>query len=301
MNSSAPSIHTVIVNYNAGSWLTRCIRSVIAHTQGSVSVVDNNSSDSSVKDAQSYFATEQRLHWQLNKENKGFAAANNQVLDQLTTDFVLLLNPDCEINADTVKVMLQAFSENPQLGLASCLIYNEDGTVQATCRRRFPTPWSTLVRMLQLHRLFPNNPRFANFDYGELIETETNQAQVEEVEAISGAFMMLRMEALKDVGSLDEAYFMHCEDLDWCKRFEQSVWQVGFVGGASILHAKGVSSQSRPFKVLWNLHSGMNRFFNKHYYSDYSWWFRWLVKFGIVVSFLLRGAASLLKVLVSKR
>jgi len=300
MNSSEPTIHTIIVNYNAGEWLVRCLHSVVAYTRGEITVVDNNSTDTSVADGQNAFSSESRLHWQTNQQNIGFAAANNQVLGQINTDFALLLNPDCELNKDTVTVMMKAFSLDSKLGLASCLIYNEDGTVQATCRRRFPTPWSALVRMLQLHRLFPESPRFANFDYGQPIDVNEGEVQVEEIEAISGAFMMIKMDALRDVGYLDEQYFMHCEDLDWCKRFEKTDWHVGFVASASVLHAKGVSSQSRPVKVLWDLHNGMNRFFNKHYYSKYSWWLRWLVKLGITTSFIVRSSVSLLKQLVSK-
>ena len=293
------SIHTIIVNYNSGDWLNRCLRSVLSFTTGSITVVDNASTDLSINTAQNEFAAESRLQWLLNQQNLGFAAANNQVLSKLNTEFALLLNPDCEMNKDTLNLMLQAFKQQPKLGLASCLIYNEDGSVQATCRRRFPTPWTALVRILQLHRLFPENPKFANFDYGELSLNESNsELVVENIEAISGAFMMVRCQALSDVGLLDDDYFMHCEDLDWCKRFEQSDWNVGFVSAASVMHAKGVSSLSRPIKVLWNLHQGMNRFFNKHYYHDYPWWLRTLVKLGIVASFLVRSVVNVIKRLV---
>jgi len=287
------SINIIIVNYNSAGWLSRCLASVINSSAHSVTVVDNCSTDDSLLKAQYKYGDESRIDWLLNKKNLGFAAANNQVLKKMRGEFALLLNPDCEINADTLSLMLQAFNQNSQLGLASCAIYNEDGSLQSTCRRRFPTPWTALVRMLSLNKLFPNNEKFSNFDYGE---NELNLSnEVELIEAISGAFMMVRKEAIKSVGLLDEGYFMHCEDLDWCKRFEKSEWDVGFVPQAKIIHAKGVSSKSRPIKVLWTLHKGMNRFFDKHYFSSYSLWVICLVKLGIWFSFVSRVFLQLLR------
>ncbi len=292
-----PSIHIIIVNYNAGDWLLRCLTAALSYANSKVTIVDNSSTDQSVANAQTSFSNEFRLDWKLNKKNLGFAKANNQVLTSLEADFALLLNPDCEINENTLPLMLAAFEQNPTLGLASSCIYNEDGSVQSTCRRRFPTPLSAFVRLFQLHRLFPNNQKFTDFDYGE---SSQSREQVELVEAISGAFMMVRRVALKEVGLLDDAYFMHCEDLDWCKRFETTKWDVGFVAAASVIHAKGISSKSRPIKVLWTLHKGMNRFFDKHYYAQYSLPIRLLVKCGIVFSFIARSSISVIKGMVPR-
>ena len=285
------SAQIVIVNYNAGAWLNRSLQSALSSNTANVTVVDNCSIDDSIENAKKYFTDEIRLNWIENTQNRGFAAANNQVLAELTTDFAVLLNPDCEMNEHTLQLMLSAFQNHPEIGLASCRVLNEDGSLQSTCRRRFPTPWSALVRMLQLHRLFPNNPRFANFDYGD----STINNDVEFVEAISGAFMVVRKTAMQEVGLLDEQYFMHCEDLDWCKRFAQTGWKVAFVGAASVVHAKGVSSASRPTAVLWSLHKGMNRFFDKFYKDQNSILLRWTVKIGIVASFVFRLLVSLVK------
>ena len=285
------SCHVIIVNYNAGEWLTRAIESVLKYSDAVITIVDNDSSDQSVKTAQQKYQNNDRVSWILNIENKGFAAANNQVLTNLREDFAVLMNPDCEISEDTIPLLLQAFEQHPTMGLASCKILNEDRSVQKTCRRRFPTPWSSFVRMLGLHVMFPNNTAFSNFDYGD----RDFKQEVEFVEAISGAFMMVRKQALQDVGLLDEAYFMHCEDLDWCKRFELSQWKVGFESQTSVVHAKGVSSRSRPIRVLWTLHTGMNRFFDKFYRSEFSLLIRGLTKLGICCSFIARSVVAMLK------
>ncbi|MFT4629135.1 MAG: GT2 family glycosyltransferase [Dinoroseobacter sp.] len=292
------STHIIIVNYNAGDWLIRSVRSALAFSSGQISIVDNASSDNSIANARAEFSGQTRLNWIENADNRGFAAANNQVLETLEADFAVLMNPDCEINEQSLPLILNAFSARPTMGIASCRILNEDGSLQSTCRRRFPTPWSALVRMLQLHKLFPKYQRFTNFDYGDDVNMDT-KTQV--VEAISGAFMVVKKTALKQVGLLDQAYFMHCEDLDWCKRFEQHGSEVGFVSGASVLHAKGVSSASRPINVLWTLHLGMNRFFDTHYSKRYPWPLRYLVKLGIGLSFLARATLTLLRGVLPSR
>lgn len=282
------SLSIIIVNYNAGDWLVRSVESALKFSTAQVYVVDNASSDDSMQKLAVSHKDQKRLTMINNTDNVGFAAANNQVLKIIETDYALLMNPDCELNKDTLPKMLAAFKQYPKLGLASCVILNEDGSVQTTCRRKFPTPWSAFVRMAQLHRLFPE--KFEDFDMGK----QPMPKKLEFIEAVSGAFMLVNMKALLDIGLLDEGYFMHCEDLDWCKRFELKGWNVGFEPGVSVLHAKGVSSKSRPIGVLWTLHKGMLRFFNKFYKRQYSWPLRWLVTLGVYASFCARALKSLL-------
>lgn len=295
-------VSIVIVNYNAGDWLERCLNSVVQLPEvDHIHVIDNASRDISLDLIQPLLEQySDRLSLIENRKNIGFAAANNQVLHQFSkgrqallndelygSDYILLLNPDCEMNPDVLPAMLAAFAENPKLGLAGCVIRNEDGSLQKTCRRNFPTPLTALTRMLQLQRL----GLAKNFDLGD----QPLPNEVTQVEAISGAFMMVRVSAMQEVGILDEDYFMHCEDLDWCKRFEIQSWQVGFVPAVNVVHAKGISSKSRPIGVLWTLHKGMLRFFDKFYRAQYSIFTRVLVKIGIYASFVLRVAWSILK------
>jgi len=288
--------HIIIVNYNAGDWLQRSISSALDCSDGRVTVVDNQSQDSSVVDAQSAFDNV-RLEWQLNEHNIGFAAANNQVLKNLDSDYAVLMNPDCEINEDSLSLIIDAMQSDPQIGLASCRILNDDGSLQTTCRRRFPTPWSAMARLLKLDQLLPNNPKFSSFDYADGLDANS---PTEYVEAISGAFMVARMSAVEQVGVLDEDYFMHCEDLDWCKRFELNNWKVALVPTAVVTHAKGVSSKSRPLRVLYTLHLGMSRFFDKFYQTEYSLPVRLLVKLGIVMSFVARATVSIVRGVFSR-
>lgn len=280
--------HIIIVNYNAGDWLKRSVSSALKYSQARVTIVDNASSDDSIKSVQSVFSKEANLEVILNATNVGFAAANNQVLQSLKHEFAVLMNPDCELRDNSLSNIIDVLNENKSIGIASCRILNTDGTLQKTCKRRFPTPKTAVIRMLGLSRFFPNS----DFDYGDQQQTMGN-TKLQKLEAVSGAFMVVRKSAIEQVGLLDEGYFMHCEDLDWCKRFKLAGWDIGFVGDAEVMHDKGVSSKARPIAVLWNLHCGMDRFFTK-FYADSSWPLKYSVKAGIYLSFLPRAFISLI-------
>ena len=292
------SVAAIIVNYNAGEWLLRSVRSALQVDAISiVYVVDNASQDNSLEPLEDNdsLSVEEKNKLQLikNTRNLGFGKANNFALTKAMSDFeikfALLLNPDCELNAAVLPTMLPYFEQQPKLGMAGCVIKNSDGSIQATCRRNFPTPWTAFLRMSQLQRL--GIGKQSDFDLGRM-ELPNELIQVE---AISGAFMLLRMTAVNAVGMFDETYFMHCEDLDLCKRFELADWQIGFVPSVAVLHEQGVSSQSRRIGVLWNLHQGMLRFFDKFYRQDHSILFRSLVKLGIYFSFIGRAAVIMVK------
>ena len=274
----------VIVNYNAGDWLVRSVGSALRYTTARVSVVDNASIDSSIADLKRAFKEESRLEVIINAQNVGFATANNQILNNLENDYVVLMNPDCELKQDALDRIISVMQDNETIGLASCRILNADGSLQKTCKRRFPTPKTAGLRMLGMSRLFPQH----DFDFGNKV-SDSNSFEI--LEAVSGAFMVVRKSAMDKVGVLDEKYFMHCEDLDWCKRFALAGWDVAFVPSAEVVHAKGVSSKARPIRVLWNLHRGMDRFFTK-FYIDTPWPLRYLVKIGIYLSFIVRAIVS---------
>ncbi len=273
------------MNYNAGDWLEKSVTSLMGSSiPMSVYVVDNNSTDGSIQKVRQIKELRE-LKIIENKENRGFAAANNQVLNTVPSDYYVLLNPDCKVQPDTVNKVLGAMEQDKCIGLASCLIRDPDGAIQKTCRRRFPTPWSGFVRILGLHRVSRNYPVFANFDLGE---QQTGNG-VEFVEAVSGAFMVANGEAIRAVGVLDEEYFMHCEDLDWCMRFWKSGYKVAFVPRVEVVHAKGGSSGSKKWRVNWHLHRGMIRFYSKFYKEKYPLPLMWLVFAGVGLRFVLKS------------
>jgi GT2 family glycosyltransferase len=180
--------------------------------------------------------------------------------------------------------------------MAGGLILNPDGSEQRGCRRTVPTPWKSLVNSVGLQAFSRLNPHiFSDFR----LDQEPLPEQAVDVDAISGACMLVSRAALADVGPLDEGYFLHCEDLDWCMRFRQRGWKIIFVPKARLYHSKGACSSSRPVFVEWFKHKGMVRFAGKFFAKDYSRPVLWLICLGIWLRFGLSLGKILLRRIVA--
>ena len=271
----------VIVNYNAGSLLTSCVAAVINQVQ-QVIIVDNASTDTSLDHLLNRFPTSDNLKLIRQNHNSGFATACNIGLTATTTPYILFLNPDCVLTADVLPHLLQVLKSNSQIGMVGGRLINPDGTEQGGGRRAMPTPWRSLVRALGLYRLEKYWPRVF-FDFH--LHQQPLPDKPIEVEAISGAFMLVQGKAIDDVGNWDKNYFLHCEDLDWCMRFRQKGWQIIFVPDVQILHYQGTCSRARPIFVAWHKHKGMLRFYNKFFRKQYPHVLMWLVTLGIWLRF----------------
>jgi hypothetical protein len=282
----------ITVNFDAGGLLVAAARSVLASTVPvELLVADNGSSDGSLDGMRAAVGSDPRVRILENGANVGFARANNRALAEARGEWLLFLNPDCVIRPDTIARMQEALRQYPDAGLAGCLILNPDGTEQAGCRRETPTPGKAFVRAFGLGRLF-RRLGLAGSATRDFVRTgDPLPPQPVEVDAISGAFMFARRDALEKVGPLDEGYFLHCEDLDWCERFRRGGWKVLFVPGTTVVHDRGASSRGRPVRVLWHLHRGMVRYYRKFFRDEYPWPLFWLVLGAVWLRFgLLAGA-----------
>jgi len=285
-------VSIIIVNFNGGPLLLEAVAAALASSIPiELLISDNGSTDGSLNAVYQAFGKDRRVHIISNGSNLGFSRANNIALKQTKGHYVLLLNPDCIIQPDTLAQMLDVMDNNPDAGMAGCLIHNPDGSEQAGCRRAVPTPWRSFVRVFHLNKLFPNNSRFRTF----LLHQEPLPANTDAVEAISGAFMFARREAINQVGLLDEDYFMHCEDIDWCMRFRQAGWNILFVPGVAVTHFKGTCSKGRPIKVLYHMHRGMIRFYRKFFRQQYPSPLMASVALTVWSRFLLLAAKELIK------
>ncbi|KHD09023.1 glycosyl transferase family 2 [Candidatus Thiomargarita nelsonii] len=272
-------ISVIIVNFNAGPILTDCVHSVFASTVPvTVYVVDNASQDDSLS------VMDNRVHILKNRENMGFASAANLVLPLVNSEYLLFLNPDCLVRPDTLARFVNVMDSHPQAGMAGCLVRNVDGSEQAACRRAVPTPWRTLVRICHLDKLFPNYCQ--NFE----LHRQPLPKHPIEIEGISGACMFVRRSALDRVGPMDEAYFLHCEDLDWFMRFRAHQLKILFIPDVEVVHVKGVCSHSQPIRVLWYKHRGMVRFYRKFFRDEYPFLLFW----GVIVAVWLRFFLSVI-------
>lgn len=281
-------VSVIIVNYNSGDALADCVRSVLlSSVPVEILISDNGSCDNSLWLVREDICfNDSNIHIIENRENLGFAKANNIVLPRVQGDYFLFLNPDCIIEPDTLKGMISAMEQHPEAGLAGCLICNPDGTEQAGCRRYVPTPWRSFVRTFNLSRVFKSHPRFRSF----LMTGQPLPDAPCPVEAISGAFMFVRRRALEQTGPLDDKYFMHCEDLDWCMRFRQAGWKVLFVPDVTVVHLKGVCSRAEPIAVEWHKHRGMIRFYNKFFRQHYPGVLMWLVVMAVWMRFAAKAS-----------
>jgi GT2 family glycosyltransferase len=286
----------ITVNFNAGGHLVAGTRAVLASSAPvELLIVDNASTERSLDALRGAIASDPRVHIFENDANVGFARANNQGLAVARGEWLLFLNPDCLIQPDTIERMRSVLEARPEVGIAGCLLLNPDGTEQAGCRRETPTPGKAFVRAFGLAPLARHLGVMGTGVHDFVRRGDPLPPHPVEVDAISGAFMFVRREALSKVGLLDEGYFLHCEDLDWCLRFRQAGYKVLFVPDVAIVHDKGASSRTRPMRVLWHMHRGMVRFYRKFFRDEYPRPFFWLVLAGVWLRFTALATAALLK------
>lgn len=250
----------VIVNFNTETFLKDAVESVMrSPAVARVYVVDNGSTDTSLELLAQVH--DNRLVTIRNASNLGFAAGCNIGLARATAESVLLLNPDCRVADGVIERLIAALQSKDRVGMVGLL--NPDGSEQAVGRRKFPTPSVVFAQTFGSSRP-PPLPK-----------------EPVEIEAISGACMMVRRAAAAAIGPMDEAYFLHVEDLDWCMRFRQGGWAILFVPDAKVTHQKGISSRKRPLAVEYYKHRGIIPFYRKFLSNAYSRWQMVLVIIGV--------------------
>lgn len=278
------AIRVIIVNFNAGETLARCIQSVLSTREKVIiTVVDNASADGSVEQTQSLFGQLENVEIHCNEQNIGFARAVNAAAGMGDEEFLLILNPDCELLPGALRHLKQALDDDPLGALSGPTVVDRTGIVQKGTLRRFPDPWNSLVTLTGLWRLGRWLPacKGVNRHHSELPDSNTP------AEAVSGACMLVRRKAFDAAGSMDEGYGLHCEDLDLMYRLQQQGNHCVFVPAARVFHQQGVSSRSRPLWVHRQKHLGMQRFFRKFQAERYPFPVRWLVIAGIWLRYLL--------------
>ncbi|MGQ9660466.1 MAG: glycosyltransferase family 2 protein [Thermochromatium sp.] len=282
-----PAVSLILVNYNAGPLLTAAVGAALASSiPVEVIVSDNGSHDDSLARLRQVYGQETRLRILEHGVNLGFAAANNRALPLARAERLLFLNPDCVIEPDTLERLIAILDARPDVGMIGCLVKNPDGSEQVACRRAIPDPWTALQHLFRLDRLTRSGTgRRLDQRHRPLPTTPI------EVEAISGSFMLTTRRALEQVGPLDEGYFLHGEDLDWCVRFQAAGLKILFVPDVSVIHHQGTCSRSEPLAVEYHKHRSMERFFRKHQMQRYPRLFGWLVILGIWVHFALKAIA----------
>ncbi len=291
-----PETEVIIVNFNAGDALCRCVESVFSQQEPiRLTVIDNASSDGSEKELRSRFGHFENVSVLGSDTNQGFARAINFAFRSLRPDgvgplqetndsraYLLILNPDCEMLPGSLNALKSALDEWPEAALAGPVVVDRNGKTLRGTLRRFPDPWRSFMTFTGLWRL----GQWFSLFRGVELSSELPDA-VTAVEAVSGACMLLRIPAFQEAGCMDEGYGLHCEDLDLMYRLHQQSHQCLLVPAARVFHRQGVSSRSRPMWVHWQKHRGMQRFFVKFQSRSYPFALRWLVIAGIWMRFAL--------------
>ena len=220
-----------------------------------MTVVDSGSPDSTPDMVEREFP-DVRL---LRQPNIGFSAANNLALRESTADAVLLLNPDTEVYAGTLDAALGRLWSRARIGMVGVKLVTENGELDHACKRSFPTPLSALAHFTRIGRGEDASGALSQYRATHLGDDEPG-----EVDAVNGAFMLCRAEAVREVGLLDEGYWLYMEDLDWCHRFWDAGWKVFYEPEGTALHVKGGSSGGRrAFRQEVAFHRGMARFYRR--------------------------------------
>ena len=295
----------VIVNYNVRDLLRRCLASVYA-SEGDFSyqvcVVDNASEDGSTGVVTEEFPQSQLI---ANEVNVGYPAANNMGLRAMgdweqegraavasspdldsslaPARYALLLNADTELPATALAEMVAFMDEHPKAGAAGPKLVMPNGQLDLACRRSFPSPEVIAYRITFLSKIFPRSRRFGRYNL-----TFLDPDMLTEVDSVVGAFMMVRAEAIAQVGLLDERFFMYAEDLDWAKRIKEAGWKIYYNPAVSVCHVKRASS--RQFKrSRLEFERASLRFYRKHYQASTPRWLHGL----ILAALAIRGGRPL--------
>jgi len=251
-------VSIIIVNWNTRNLVSDCLRSIYDHTCNigfEIILIDNHSTDDSAEMIKNKFPQAALIE---NPSNYGFATANNQGMTVANGRYILLLNSDTIVLDHAVDKATVFADSHPEAAVVGCRILNPDMTLQPSCFM-FPSILNMVLSATYLYKLFPKS-RF----FGREQMTWWDRADVQEVDVVTGCFMLVRREAIEQVGMLDERFFMYGEETDWCYRFKEAGWKVIFAPVGEIIHLGGASSKQTSSEMTLQLFGSILLFLKKH-------------------------------------
>jgi O-antigen biosynthesis protein len=269
-------ISVIIVNYNVKHFLEQCLYSVfkaLKDIPSEVFVVDNNSVDGSVSLIHQKFPQVKLI---ANSRNSGFSAANNQAIREAQGKYILLLNPDTVVQEDTFKKTLAFMDVHPEAGGLGIKMVDGQGKFLPESKRGLPTPAVAFYKIFGLAKLFPKSHKFGQYHLTFLDKDKNHQ-----VDILSGAFMLIRKEALDKVGLLDETFFMYGEDIDLSYRITLGGYKNYYFADSSIIHYKGESTRKSSVNYVFVFYKAMAIFAKKHFDKSHARTFHFLIYLAI--------------------
>jgi N-acetylglucosaminyl-diphospho-decaprenol L-rhamnosyltransferase len=253
----AADLSVIIVTWNTRELLSKCLASLPAAVSGlSVEtwVVDNASIDSTVEMVRAQYPEVRVI---ANRENRGWAEGNNQALEQSEGRFLLLLNADTEPRPGSLATLVRFLEQHPDVGACGPMLLSGDGSIQGN-GRRFPTFWKEFLDVNGLRHL-ALGAYSRRFGWGR----EDFEA-LSEVDEVTGACLLVRRQAVEQVGMLDERFFMFYDEVDWCFRMKAAGWRVFYVPEAQVVHHVAASVRQVGFEAYRRLFESQQRYFRKH-------------------------------------
>ncbi|MEO1803162.1 MAG: glycosyltransferase [Bacteroidota bacterium] len=250
----------IIVNYNVKHFLAQCLRSVqraIVDIQAEIIVVDNNSQDGSQQMVREKFDDVILID---NQDNPGFSKANNQGIDIAKGRYLLLLNPDTVVAEDTFTRCIDFMDQHLDAGALGIKMIDGYGKFLPESKRALPTPWVSFYKIFGLSALFPKSKRFGKYHLTFLDKEENH-----EIEILSGAFMWMRTSLIREIGGLDETFFMYGEDIDMSYRVILAGMKNYYLSDARIIHYKGESTKTGSLNYVKVFYQAMIIFAKKHF------------------------------------
>lgn len=272
----------IILNYNTPDLVAACLNSITqfhlskTKVKTSVVVVDNASSDDSVAILKKKFKWVEFIE---TGKNVGFAGGNNVALSRSKTQYNMLLNSDTVlVENSNLDALVEYMEAHPQVAVITPKVVLSDGKIDYASHRGEPTPWAAFTYFSKLSKLFPAWKLFADYH-----QTYKDLNSIHEIDACSGAAMLVRKSAMDKVGTLDEAFFMYAEDLDWCLRFRQAGYQIVYNPESVIIHHKyqsGLSHNNQQVAKKTNayFYDTMLQYYDKHYRKRYPFFVRSLIQ-----------------------
>lgn len=250
-------ISAILVNYNSTDSALKAIGTLLAdYKDVEVIVVDNAS-----RDMPSRIESKYNVKMIYNKKNRGFAGAVNQGIRVSTGEYILLFNPDTLTPEGTVEKLLRFMEEHPEAGMISPQLYLPGGIPQMSARRFPKLKYLLFGRMSLLTRLFPQNPISREFLYEDTLHSRG----VLEVEALLGAYLLIRRKALEDTGLLDEGnFFLFVEDVDLSRRMREKGWKLYLLREIGVIHDHGITRRLFRFKSEYHKRKSVYRYFRKY-------------------------------------
>jgi GT2 family glycosyltransferase len=277
----------IIVNYNAKRFLTDCLLSLyntVRHITYEIIIIDNNSSDGSVNSIRKRFPKVKLI---INKDNLGYARANNQGVKIARGNLILLLNPDTIVSDESIQKMVTYARTHTDVGIIGCRVINPGDKLQWDSCGSFLTPLTLFLKESGLEKISPNN-----YLFGLRLMWYWHRNSSRVIDWVSGVCMLIKKEVIRDAGMLDERYFAYMEDMDYCRNALRTRWQTFFLHSAEIFHNISASWTQRSEKHLFTSLTSEKKYFEKYYGNIGAVFFKLLYIFGSYIRMFINVLAK---------